>query len=293
MTVALSRGERVSVGLSYLVVILTCLVTLYPFVYVLSASVSDADAILANRVILWPVGFSLRPYVEIVDYPYLWRSFANTLYVTVAGTALNLLVTILAAYPLSKERLKGRGLILFMISFTMWFSGGLIPFYMVFKILDLTNKLTALVIGFAANSFYIILLRTFFKSIPAGLEDSARIDGANDFAILVRVVLPLTLPALATLGLYYAVNRWNGFFWAMVLITEKEKRPLQVLLREMIIQAKFEHEMEALMQDSSSRMVPENIKYAAITVGTVPILCVYPFIQRYFVKGVMVGGIKG
>jgi putative aldouronate transport system permease protein len=164
---------------------------------------------------------------------------------------------------------------------------------MVFKLLDLTNKLTALVIGFAANSFYIILLRTFFKSIPPGLEDSARIDGANDFAILMRIVLPLTLPALATLGLYYAVSRWNGFFWAMVLITEKEKRPLQVLLREMIIQAKFENEIESVLQDSRSRLVPENIKYAAITVGTVPILCAYPFIQRYFVKGVMVGGIKG
>lgn len=293
MRVSLSRGERVSVSLCYLVVVVTCIITLYPFVYVLSASVSDADAILANQVILWPVGFSLRPYAEIVDYPYLWRSFANSLYVTIAGTALNLLVTILAAYPLSKERLKGRGLILFMISFTMSFSGGLIPFYMVFKLLDLTNKLIALVIGFAANSFYIILLRTFFKSIPAGLEDSARIDGANDIAILVRIVLPLTLPALATLGLYYAVSRWNGFFWAMVLITEKAKRPLQVLLREMIIQAKFENEVESVLQDSSSRMVPENIKYAAITVGTVPILCVYPFIQRYFVKGVMVGGIKG
>jgi putative aldouronate transport system permease protein len=291
--VALSRGERVSVGFCYAVVVLACVATLYPFVYVLSASVSDADAILANRVFLWPVGFSLRSYVEIVDYPYLWRSFANTLYVTVAGTAVNLLVTILAAYPLSKERLPGRGLIMFLISFTMWFSGGLIPLYMVFKFLDLTNKLTALVIGFAANSFYIILLRTFFKSIPPGLEDSARIDGANDFAILVRIVLPLTLPALATLGLYYAVSRWNGFFWAMVLITEKEKRPLQVLLREMIIQAKFENEIESVLQDSRSRLVPENIKYAAITVGTVPILCAYPFIQRYFVKGVMVGGIKG
>ncbi len=293
MNVALSRGEKVFVGASSAVVLLVCAATLYPFLYVLSASLSDADAILANRVFLWPVGFSIRPYVEIVRYPYLWQSFANSLYVTVVGTAVNLLVTTLAAYPLSKERLAGRGVILFLISFTMWFSGGLIPQYMVFKLLGLTNRLTGLVVGFAANSFYIIILRTFFRSIPQEMEDSARIDGANDFGILARVTLPLAVPALATLGLYYAVSRWNGFFWAMVLITEKWLRPLQVLLREMIIQAKFESEMEAVLQDARARLVAENIKYAAIMVGTVPILCIYPFIQRFFAGGIMVGGIKG
>jgi len=293
MIIKLSTGEKIYVGINYLFIIFLCATTIYPFIYVFSASISNAEAILTNRVVLFPVGINWNSYINVINYPYMWRSYGNTLYVTLVGTALNLLLTIFAAYPLSKKRFAGRNFFMFIITFTMWFSGGIIPLFMVFYKLNLTNKLSSLIIGFAITSFYVIMLRTFFQNIPDSMEESAKIDGANDMVILFRIILPLTIPALATIGLYYAVNRWNGFFWAMVLIQEKTKRPLQVLLREMIIQAKFDSEMEELLQDPKSKLVPENIKYAAIMVGTVPILCAYPFIQKYFVKGVMIGSIKG
>ena len=289
----LSKGEKIYVSFNYVLIILLCTTTLYPFVYVLSASISDATAILANQVVLLPVGVNWDSYIQIINDPLIWRSYANTIYLTVLGTAVNLLFTIFAAYPLSKKRFMGRNFFMFMITFTMWFNGGLIPLFIVFRKLNLQNSLNGLVIGFAVSTFYIILLRTFFLSIPESMEESAKIDGANDMVILIKIILPLAAPALATLGLYYAVNRWNGFFWAMVLISEKTKRPLQVLLREMIIQSKLSAEAEEMMQREGSGIIAENIKYAAIMVGTIPILCVYPFIQKYFVKGIMIGSIKG
>ncbi|MCU6708549.1 carbohydrate ABC transporter permease [Paenibacillus sp. J5C_2022] len=287
-----TSGEKLFAVFNYILLALFALAALYPFVYVLSASLSSSEAVVTGSVWLWPIDIQLQSYVKVMQYEGIWTAYANTIYYTVVGTACSLLLTVLGAYPLSKQRLQGGTFISFMIAFTMWFNAGMIPMYLNFRDLGLLDNRAAIIIGFALSAFYVILMRTFFQNIPNDLEESAKVDGANDFQILWKIYLPLSKAALTTIGLFYAVFRWNGYFWAMVLLKDENKIPLQVLLKKLIVELNLSEEMMA-SRDVTAAISQETVVYATIIISIIPIVAVYPFIQRYFVKGVMIGSVKG
>ncbi len=278
----------------YLIVTLICIVTVYPFIYVLSASLSDPQALYENRVVFLPVApFSVESYRLILRDSRIWTGYANTLFYVTFGTAINLIMSILAAYPMSRKRFSGRKFMNIFVSVTMFISatGMMIPLYLVVKSLHLLNTRLSILIVFAAFPFYVIILRSFFETIPEELFEAARIDGASELTILTRIVLPLSGAALATIGLYYLTNRWNGYFWAMVFLNDEKKFPLQVVLRQLIVLASMGEEMDANIGKAATNA--EAVKYATIVVATLPIAVIYPFIQKYFVKGVTLGSVKG
>ncbi len=271
-----------------------CTIMLYPFVYVISAAISSPEAIRANRVVFAPVGpLSGEAYRLVFADSRIWIGYANTLFYAVFGTALNLAVTVLAAYPMSRKRFRGRKFMNVFISITMFISatGMMIPLFLVVKSLGLLNTRVALLVAFAASPFFIILMRSFFETIPEDLFEVARLDGASEWTVLLRVVLPMSGAALATIGLYYLINRWNGYFWAMVLISDPNKHPLQVVLRQLIVVAQMGEELDLSIDRAGT--TAEAIKYATIVVSTLPIALIYPFLQKFFVKGVTLGSIKG
>lgn len=279
---------------TYTLLILFSLATLYPFVYVVSASFSDPGALQENKVTLLPVApYSIESYKLLFEDPRIWTGYGNTIFYAAFGTAINMAVTILAAYPMSRRRFTGRKFMNIFVSLTMFISatGMMIPLYLVVRTLNLLNTRLAILIVFAAFPFFIILLRSFFESLPDELFEAARIDGAGEWNILFRIVLPISGAALATISLYYLINRWNGYFWAMVFLRDETKHPLQVVLRKLIIIATMGEEMDASLGKSATNA--EAVKYATIVVATLPVAIIYPFIQRYFVKGVTLGSVKG
>ncbi|MEY9093810.1 carbohydrate ABC transporter permease [Paenibacillus sp. RC84] len=285
-------SERAFDGFNLLVLTLLMIVTIYPLVYVVFASLSDAGGLLAHKGFLWkPVGFSLDAYANVFRNPMILRGYANTFFVVFLGLAFNILLTSLGAYALSRKSLAYRKRIMLFIVFTMFFSGGLIPFYLTVKGVGLANTLWALIIPTAVNTFNLILMKTAFEGIPDALEESAKIDGANDFVILFRIVLPLSLPVLAVMLLYYGVGHWNAWFNALIFLQERSMFPLQLILREILLQGEANANLGASEGDVA--MLTVTLKYATIIVATVPILLVYPFLQKYFVKGALIGAIKG
>nr|WP_272509746.1 carbohydrate ABC transporter permease [Paenibacillus chitinolyticus] len=271
---------------------LLMIVTIYPLVYVVFASLSDAGGLLAHKGFLWkPVGFSLDAYANVFRNPMILKGYGNTFFVVVLGLTCNILLTSLGAYALSRKSLAYRKRIMLFIVFTMFFSGGLIPFYLTVKGVGLANTLWALIIPTAVNTFNLILMKTAFEGIPDALEESAKIDGANDFVILFRIVLPLSLPVLAVMLLYYGVGHWNSWFNALIFLQERSMFPLQLILREILLQGEANANLGASEGDVA--MLTVTLKYATIIVATVPILLVYPFLQKYFVKGALIGAIKG
>lgn len=284
-----SRGEKVFYRINYLILSLIALATLYPFLYVLSASISSPESVVTGQVLLLPKDLTLAAYEAVFAEKDVWSGYANTIFYTVAGTLVSMIFTICGAYALSKKRLFGRTLFNMLISFTLVFQAGIIPTYLNFKELHLLDTRTAIILGFAIATYNVIILRAFFQSIPEEIEEAARIDGASEAGVLFRVVLPLSKAALATITLFYAVSRWNGYFWAMVLLKDPDKIPLQVLLNRLVVQMKPSDSMLA----DTAFSVGETIIYATIVVAVVPIVAVYPFIQKYFVKGVMIGSLKG
>lgn len=285
-----SFGEHVFDTINVILLILVAFVTLYPFWYVLVASVSSPDMVSSGRVVCWPIGFELASYVKVFNMEYIWTSYGNTIYIAVVGTAINLICTILTAYPFSKRRMHGRKFFTWMMLFTMWFGAGMMPAYLNLKNLGLLNNINTLIIMGAINSFYVVLMRTYFESISESLEESAKIDGASDWTVLFKIYLPLSVPSLMTIGLYYFVDRWNAFFWAMIIIRDEWKVPLQVILKKLIVQTQLDSEN---MDVSSSVINQQTIIYATIMVATIPMICIYPFVQKFFVKGVMIGAVKG
>jgi putative aldouronate transport system permease protein len=287
-----TRGEKAFAVLNYVLLSLMALSMVYPFVYMLSVSLSETFPVLRGDVWLFPKGFNVSAYRMLLGRKEIWTAYLNTIFYTVFGTAASMFFTICGAYPLAKKRLFGRTFFAFLIALTLWFRAGMIPFFLHMQRLHLDNTRIGIVLGMALwTTFYLILMRTYFQSIPESVEESAKMDGANDITILVRIVLPLSVPALATIGLYYAVYRWNSYFWSMVLLKEDSKIPLQVLLRRYIIQFKLNAE-EFDLTDAYG-VTQETFVYASIIVASIPILMVYPFLQRFFVKGIMVGSIKG
>ncbi|MCP1311970.1 carbohydrate ABC transporter permease [Paenibacillus tyrfis] len=277
------------------VVFLTLLMalTVYPIVYVAFASVSDAASLMAHKGMLWkPLGFSLEAYVSVFNNPMILKGYVNTLFVVIVGLAFNLSLTAFGAYALSRKSLRYRKPLMLFIVFTMFFSGGLIPFYFTVKGIGLADSLWALIIPHAINTFNLIIMKTSFEAIPDSLEESAKIDGANDFVILFRIMLPLSMPVIAVMMLYYGVSHWNSWFHAMIFLQDRSLYPLQLVLREILLQGEASS-MAVGATDTDVAMLSVTLKYATIIVATVPILFVYPFLQKYFVKGALVGAIKG
>jgi len=286
--------DRVWGILPGILIMAVCLIMLYPFLYTVSASVSDPDSVIRNQVTFFPKGpLSLEAYRILFRNDRIWRGYGNTLFYTLVGTLVNLTITILAAYPMSRTYFRGYRFINIFVSLTMFISatGMMIPLYLVVRGLKLLDTRLALLIVFAAFPYYIILLRSFFQQMPEEMFEAARLDGAGEFTILWKLVLPLSGAALATIGLYYGINRWNGYFWAMIFLRDEAKHPLQVVLRELIVLASMGEEMDASLNRSNTNA--EVIKYGAIVLATLPITIIYPFIQKYFVKGATLGSVKG
>lgn len=265
---------------------------LYPFLYVLAASLSDPDFVARGKILFFPQGFGLAAYGKVMEIPGFFRAYANTAVYTAAGTVLSLGLTILGAYPLSRKRLRGGGAVMLFAALTMWFKPGMIPTYLNLRDLHFLDSRLGYILAFSCQVFYMIILRTYFQSIPDSMEESAKIDGADDFRVLGRIMLPLATPAVVTIGLYYAVEKWNAFFWAMILFKTEAKVPLQVLLRKLIVEvSNYETMMEYI--DHSASVSIETVIFATIIVSILPVVAVYPLIQRFFIKGMMVGSIKG
>lgn len=276
-------------------VILLCLlsiVTLYPFLYVLFASISTPAEFVQHRgILLWPKGFSLDSYRMVFENPNIIRSYLNTIFYVVVGTTLNILMTALGAYGLSRKNVMWKSTIMMLIVMTMFFDGGLIPKYLLVKNMGLIDTYWALIIPSAMTTWNLIIMRTAFQGVPDALEESARIDGASDWTILFRIIIPLSLPVIAVMVLFYGVWHWNKWFDALIYLRDRDLFPLQLILREILIQNDTSSMMTSV--GGGDRMpVGETIKYATIMVATLPILFLYPFLQKYFVKGVMIGAIK-
>ncbi len=295
------RKQRVSTFdvINYVGLTLFCLSILYPFVYLINMSLSTSEG-LYNRdfaLFLWPEGFTLEAYRKFLSMSYVYSGYQVTVFRTVVGTALSLIVMSAASYALSKKYLPHLNVYTTIFIFTIFFSGGLIPGYLLMRNLGLLDNIWILVLGPMVNAFYLLLIRNFFMSIPEELEESARLDGAGDIRIFTQIIIPLSLPAIATIGLWQAVGHWNAWFDSLIYINSMDKHVISVHIRRLVI------EQNAAMNDqliSSLGSVqkkdlpaPESIRAAAIMITIIPILCVYPFIQKYFVQGVMVGAVKG
>lgn len=278
-------------GVIVFVLILIMLICAYPIIYVAVSSISDPIQLASKSGFIFkPEGFSLEAYKTVLHNPRVIQGYLNTMFVVVIGTSLSILLTTFGAYFLSRKNVLWKNVIMTYIVITMFFSGGLIPFYFTVSDLGLRNTLWSVIIPFAVNTFYLIIMRTYFCSIPDSLEESAKIDGANDFVILFNIMIPLSLPIIAVMVLYYGVDRWNGWFYAMTFISDRDKYPLQLLLREILIENSTEMTQGA--GDMERAHVAETIKYATIMIATLPIMFIYPFLQKYFVKGIMIGGVK-
>jgi putative aldouronate transport system permease protein len=273
--------------------ILLSAVTVYPFLYVLFASLSDPSWVVQMRGLIWyPKGFTIEAYKLVFANPSILTGYVNTLIYVVFGTALNILMTSLGAYALSRQSVMWKNPLMFIIVFTMFFNGGLIPTYLLINELGMLDSRWALIIPSAMSAYNLIIMRTSFQGIPVSLEESAKLDGANDFTVLFRIVLPLSMPVVAVMILFYGVSHWNGWFNALIYLRTRDLYPLQLILREILITNSTDSMMTGV-GGADKMPIGETIKYATIIVATVPILLLYPFLQKYFVKGVMIGAIKG
>lgn len=290
MKIKESFGEKAFNVVNVIIMLLIVVITLYPFWYVTVASFSDGTAFMKHTGLLFkPLGFSLAAYKVTFQNKMVGRGYLNTLFILVVGTFLNIVMTSLGAYFLSRKGVMWRNVIMMGIVFTMYFSGGLIPFYLTVKELHMDNTLWALIVPNLVNTFNLIIMRTAFAAIPDSLEESAKLDGASHFTILTRLVLPLAGPTIAVMVLYYGVGYWNAWFNASIFLRNRELYPLQLILREILLQ-NTNTDMNNTLIDQE--VISQTIKYALIIVSTVPVLCIYPFIQKYFVKGVMIGALK-
>ncbi|BFH67550.1 ABC transporter permease [Paenibacillus dendritiformis] len=286
MKIKASLGSRIFDAINILLMILLVIMMMYPMVYVFSASISDNALVASGEVLLFPKQVTLVAYEQLVTNPDLWISYWNTIRYTVLQVALTLIVTAAMAYPLSKKWLPGRRMILLMAAFTLLFSGGMIPTFLVVQKLGLLDTIWAIVLPSLVSTWYLFIMRTFFEALPEELEDAATMDGCNSLQVLLRIVLPLSMPVMVTIGLFTAVNQWNAFFDALIYLNDRSMYPLQIMLRNILIAG-------TTVQGEGDINHLDTLKYAMIIIATLPILCVYPFIQKYFVQGSMIGGIKG
>lgn len=294
MKIKRTVGEQIFDIANVLIMFVLAFIMFYPLWHVLIASLSNNNLLMAHRGLLFfPLNMNFNSYRMVFRNPMIVTGYANTIFIVVTGVALNIVLTALGAYFLSRKNVFWRDPIMFIIIFTMYFNGGLIPSYLLIsKFLNMSNSYLALILPTAITTYNLIIMRTSFAAIPDSLEESAKLDGASHFTILFRIVLPLSMAVVAVLILYYAVGHWNSWFNASIYIRERKKYPLQLILREILIN----NDTTVMTQGTSvgdEASIGETIKYAVIVVATVPILCVYPYLQKYFVKGVMIGSLKG
>jgi putative aldouronate transport system permease protein len=290
-----SLNDRFFMFFVYLFLVVVLLIVLYPLVYIVSASFSDPLAVTSGKVWLFPVDFSLRGYEVTFQNPQIVTGYMNSLFYTIVGTLISVVLTVLVAYPLSRRDLYGANVLMFLITFTLIFSGGLIPTYLVVKDLGMINTRWALLIPQAVAAFQVIIARTFFRSaIPDELVEAANLDGCNDLQFLWSVVLPLSRPIIAVLALMYAISQWNGYFDALLYLKSADLQPLQLVLRNILI---LNTTSGGGVMDAAAiaqrQQLADLLKYCLVVVGSVPVLILYPFVQRYFVKGMLIGSIKG
>jgi len=285
-------SRRVFNAVNYTILAILMVITLYPLYYQFIVSISHGLDVMRGEVTWLPKNITFDTYKQIVQGD-LFMYMKNSVFYTVFGTFINLVMSCLCAYPLTRKSFSGRRVFTLMITFTMFFSGGMVPLYLVVKELKMMDTVWALVLPVAINTYNMIIIRTNFQSIPESLIESAQLDGANDVVILWKIVLPLSKAVLATMLLYYAVSHWNAYFDAMLYINTKTKYPLQIMLRNMLIAGLFSEEAGVAGGAATFSVTDATLRAAAIIVTTLPILVVYPFVQRYFVKGVMIGSVKG
>lgn len=294
-----TRFDRAFNAVNIALVLLVTFLILLPLLNMVSCSFSDPGAVTTNQVFVWPVGLNLRAYQRLFALKDIWMGYGNSLFYAIVGTVINLVVTIMCAYPLSCRGLMGRKLLLSVFTFTMFFGGGTIPTYLVVRSCHLVNTRWALIIPGVMSVYNMILARTYFMtSIPGELREAAEIDGANELRVLLKIVLPLSLPILAVLAMYYAVGHWNGYMSGLIYLTDKNKYPLQLIIRDYLLSDSLLDELTSGGNVSAEYLAKamgerEVLKYAIIIVSTLPMLILYPFVQKHFMKGVMVGSIKG
>ncbi|SFJ85486.1 putative aldouronate transport system permease protein [Paenibacillus sp. UNC496MF] len=292
--------DKAFLAFNYLYVFLAFLVVLYPVAYIVSASVSDPKLVASGDMWLWPKGFTFDGYERVFQNRNIWIGYGNTILYTVVGTAINLAVTLPAAYALSRKDFVGRQFFTGMFMVTMFFGGGLVPTYLLVKGLGMVDTMWAIVVPSAASIWNIIVSRTFFQSsIPRELQEAAQIDGASNWRLFLTVVLPLSMPIIAVMALFYGVGNWNSYFSALIYLNDNAKYPLQLVLRQILVLQEMSAQGGAALDASTASALNSKaeiaalVRYAVIIVATVPVILVYPFLQRYFVQGVMIGSIKG
>lgn len=288
-----SIGHYVATGILYIVLTIIGLVCVIPFVHVIAASLSAPEALANAGFILWPIRPNLDTYRYIFSTKTVFTGLFNTIYITVVGTIVNMVMTVLMAYPLAHNYLPGRNVVNFLVIFTMMFTGGMIPNYIIVQQLGLIDSYWSVILPGAINAFNLVVLRNFFSQIPKELEEAARIDGCGEFRILCSIILPLSMASLATLTLFYAVAHWNAFQQPLLYLNDSTKWPIQILLRQMVILSSGAGLGDSGVMEDVFNVPEQSVRMAVIVVSTVPILLVYPFLQKYFAKGVMVGSVKG
>lgn len=289
-----THGDKIFYFFVYTFINLLTLSVLYPLIYILASSFSSPSAVLAGKVFIWPVEFTLMGYERVFSNPNVWLGYRNTIFYTIVGTSINIFFTLTCAYPLARKGLPYRSFITRIFVFTMLFSGGMIPTYLLVRSLKMINTAWALLIPGAMAAYQMIVTRTFISStIPDEMLEAAQIDGCNDFAYFFRFILPLSKPVISVIAMQYAVQHWNSYMNAFIYLNEKRLYPLQVFLREVLVLSKVS--IDTILDEDMQTVIglSEVIKYSLIVASTVPILMVYPFIQKYFVKGIMIGSVKG
>lgn len=285
-------GDIIFDSFNIMFICIVVVIAIFPFLNIIAISLSGAGAVMTNKVSIFPIDFTLNTYKKVIENPYIWSSYRNSIFYTIVFVSISLLVTTLAAYPLSKRRLIGRRPILFFITFTTIFHGGMIPTFLVVKEVGLLNSFWALVIPYCITVYNLMLLRTFFEGLPIEVEEAAKIDGLGDLGIMTRIYVPLTLPMYATLFLMLTVTQWNSFFPALLYLNNRAQYPLQIILREIVLldsQATFTE----FITNLNDMPVVQSLKAATIIFVSLPILAIYPFVQKYFVKGMIMGSVKG
>lgn len=285
-----SLAYRIGIALNYFLLFALTVVCMLPILNVVAVSFSDYPAVAAGKVAIWPVNFSTLPYIRVFEDSRFIKSFSITVLRTLVGVFVNVFLTVITAYPLSRSFLKGRSLVMLMIAFTMIFSGGMIPTFLLVRSLGLIDSFWAFILPGAIGTFSLIVTKSYFETIPDSLEEAAKMDGASPFQILFQIFVPMSTPVLATITLFYAVFHWNAFFDAIIYINSESLKPLQVLLREIIFMN--DPNMTNQFNFDTELVAGQSITAAAIVVATLPIVLVYPFLQRYFIHGITLGAVK-
>lgn len=288
--------DKVVYFINYIMLTVLLVMVLYPLIYIVSCSFSSGDALMSGKVKLFPVDLTLQSYQAVFKYQSIWTGYRNAIIYAIVGTVISMVLTLFAAYPLSRSDFRGKKIFTVIILFTMMFSGGLIPTYLLVKNLGLMDSIWAVVLPGAVNAYNIIVARTFFaNTIPKELQEAAEMDGCSDFRFFIKIVIPLSAPIIAVLSLWVIVGLWNSYFGPMIYLNSQEKYPLQLVLRRILLLSQVNLNQSSIDPETirKNQYLSEMLKYGTIIISTLPLMVIYPFVQKYFVKGVMIGSVKG